>query len=362
MSLLAVLDGDFATECVMPYFDLCELFRLEAASRCTRSTVLENSALWACARRVLSKFEMGDLLATNPLMRDSRELIATLRRATVVGCVAMPLEDYSTAQALAQAVQRANGWAAAHLAAGGSVARVFVARFRFPYLGAGDNGSFDNMFANTATAAHGSAAGLRAAGAPRGAGGWPGLYPSEPVSLVLKSKGSDRHKPKHPSAASKAGGSSASSECKALSYGDKVLDLRLAWLRDSMLVNLQTKEIAKTRARGGQRADATTAMRARSTCSSRLTVDIRAISRDLILCMRSMQVDVDAGWLKGHGVCSIPRDRSATVRTLADGLPCVLCIRDSLPTEGTAPQLSSSVHALHLEVSRLHHGWYHIWV
>merc|ERR1712045_295465 len=83
--------------------------------------------------------------------------------------------------------------------------------------------------------------------------------------------------------------------------------------------------------------------RARVACGGRLTLDIRAVSADLFLCLRSMQVEVDAGWLKGHGVCSIPKDRAAAVRTLAEGLPCVLCFRDITPLEGIAPQLSSNV-------------------
>lgn len=259
-----------------------------------------------------------------------------------------------------------------------------------------------------------------------------GLYPSEPITLSLapqtlpnpeaspgpalatteaRAAGRRQTVPKAGSesqlATAECSGNSASSSAasepptrpthvsggrrRAAPPEGEALDLRLAWLRDSMLVSAQTRwsPEGRQRQRAARSAPAShellsafseaqqqtpsaaavSATRAPSdvldevqigtstVSGSRLVFDVRAVCPDLFLCIRGMQVDVDRGWLKGHGVCSANRGRAAAARTLAEGLPCVVCVRDSVETaEAPLPQLSSMVHALHLEVSHLYHN------
>lgn len=181
------------------------------------------------------------------------------------------------------------------------------------------------------------------------------------------------------------------------------LDLRLAWLRGNMLVSAQTRwpppppqrppppQTAAVRrgellealpssaappmtggptvpqagtgpgtflvpAGAGPVGGAARSSGQSSSC--RLIVDVRAVCPELFLCMRGTQVDVDGGWVKGPGVCSTTRGQAAAARTLAEGLPCVVFVRDCSETvEAAPPLLSSTVRALQLEVSRLYHVW-----
>lgn len=381
--LLVALTSDLADECVLPYLDIGDICHVEALDRRFQDALMERCILWRCARRVLPRFHLGPSLAEAPLRRDMRGLVATLRRATVVSCGApLSLPDAAAAQALVASLQRADAWASAHLAAGGKVARVFAARFRFPHLAAG---------ASPASPTPPPGAGALASRS----GGWPGLYPSDPVQLP----------PEQGKAVADMEDDKASAAAAAVGIGDN-LELRLAWLRDAFLINVQSRETAPGAvAAAGGTAGATplpmphvaglalagrppedhgpaptgpappaAAHGARAAgalgvaphqpaptgapARGRMALDLRSASADLFLCIRGMQIDVDAGWLKGTGVCSVARDRSAAARALANGLVCVVCVRDVLAGEGPGGALPpSNVHALHLEVSRLHGTW-----
>jgi len=350
---------------------------LEATSTSSRRAVAENCALWACARGSLTGYILGPALAACRLCPTSRQLVSVLQRARKLGCVPVSLDDPPAAKALAVALSRAGANAEAHIAAGGSVAEVMVARFRFPNL-ASATGSLEHV------------------GRGRSVHSWPGFYPSESVPFTLPCMGRSRDK----------------SSCSVASDAP-ALDLRLAWLRDSILVSISTRSTpvasvpslayhppvrryvdvtgldARARVQRILRALQTEArveefeedfadefseeeefperralapdmtIARPSGRGGKLVLDIRAVSPELCLILRGLHVEVDAGWLKGHGICSIPKERTAMVQCLAEGLPFVICVRDVLPTETPLARtpMSTAVHALHLEVSRLAGLW-----
>lgn len=461
--LLSAFAVSFADGCILPYLDLSDLVRAEALSRSAQETLLCCCALWHCARRNLPRFKLGSALAATPLDQGCRPLVAALRRATVVSLRgALPLPDLSAVQALVSALNRANAAAAEHLAMGGCFAHVFVARFRFPHLSAGaaNAGPFAaaggpvGMPALMSAAArdgmgpgvgpwppHVTGPGAVVAGPLLGAGGirvvsWPGLYPSEPVPLPLcrssslaggpggadlRGKGTEATPVAVPSASEPEQTeqrqqpqqqqllrrSRRRGDQYRHRHGDAsnaAFELRLAWFRDSILVNVQSREkalgrqrlvraaaagmgvaavptpatagVAEPRAARGAGGGGSSSNTSRTNTSlgstsvangpsdsggcTRFSLDIRSVSSELFLSTRGLQVDVDSGWLKGHGVCSVMKDRNAAARAMAEGLLCVVCFRDAIAAaEGsTSSQIPSNVHALHLEVSRLHGAWH----
>jgi len=81
----------------------------------------------------------------------------------------------------------------------------------------------------------------------------------------------------------------------------------------------------------------------------RYSVDVRAVCPELFLSLRATQDDADALWMRGHGVCSTARSRRATLRSLGDGLPCVLLIKDA-GLEMASSNTISVVDTLQLEI------------
>lgn len=306
VSILGHADGEFANQCILDYLDLVSIIRLEVVNQRSNSTILECRTRWASAAELLSGFELSGELMTKTVARSTRLTIALLRQALTAGVAAPCLVSEDTAKTLVSALQRAETNAAAHLKQGGALARVLVANFKFPLL---DPGAAEPPPAADAPDD------ARRAGAPI----WPGLYPSEPVHFTV-------------------------STSKDGNLQTETLELRLAWLRDVILVNLQSK---------GPKTDAD------AVCGGHFDIDLRAVSQDLCLCMRGMQVDIDTGWVRGYGVCAIPRSRGATVKSLAAGVPFVIGIRDSALSESPVmnQRIAANVHALHLEVSRLHEAW-----
>lgn len=418
--LAAVLGGDLAEAWLLAHLQLGDLGRAEGASRACREALLDRRVLWRCAQDSLPGFALGPRLAETPIGRDARHLIAVLRRAVVAttgstGALGLlplepplPLPDLAAVEALAGAVQRASAQAAAH-AAWGRPAHVFVARFRFPHLaasvGAGgrvatlEGGMMEEQeFAQEVAASSDS----RGAAGIASLTGWQGFFPSEPVTMPIVGFGQaschevgeasweqqlEKQQPlwlpqeEELQAAGSSSWSSSSeaswsssweqqleeearlpqqeearlpqqdrwlgaASTQAQASGVAALELRLAWLRDSILVSVQKQAL------GGVSTED----------SPRLSLDLRSVSPDLLLHIRGLPVDVDAGWLKGHGVCSVLGDRRAAAYALAEGLPCVVCVREEPSATmadcgdqdlagGADESAARTLQAMHLEVS-----------
>lgn len=452
-SLQDVMLGDFANDHVMPCLEIWDVVRMEALSKGMWASVRSRRVLWAGAGDLFSRFQLSPALASRPLSLESRLLVAELRQASVIGTSPVGLDSVEMVEALVSALQKAKERAEAHLEAGGKAAEVFVTCFRFPSLVV-PSPTINTDAADAPAAAPADVNEPSEVADPPdettqmglvAPAGWLGLYPSEPIALALAPRASPPRPPQaapvskatpclalgasrcssttslsssdEASSASSSSSSSsvttASSEVPAdvavrhrsvprLSRGVEeerkqiwdTLDLRLAWLRDSMLVSVQTRWPPPRGMRPGRRyadrpgvntelseaphharmeADSTMGVGAISGrgaleahegdaagsglgSGSRLSVDIQTICPELFLSMRKAQVDVDGGWMKGHGVCSMSHGRAATARSLVQGLPCVVFVRDCVDPPEPA-QLSSIVHALQLEVSRLYRSW-----
>jgi len=350
-------------------------------------------------------------LAKSSLDRGCRPLLAALRRATVVQCRGgLPLPDKGTVEALAAALRRANVIAEQHLGSGGRLAHVFVARFRFP--GVSGEGPFTqepgalphptatigNIVGSMAPMTSGIGAilsgpliasnGLRILS-------WPGLYPSEPVPLPFGQEASQQSQQAQQSQQQQqthrgagAGRSNGRRRGGRTQQGDRrggtqpdprrsAVELRLAWMRDSILVNLQSSYGARNRRELFLRAPGTTDFAslqadaqshvdtggglrgASGDIEPHLAVDLRSVSGALFISVRGLAVDVDSGWIKGHGVCSVMRDRASAAKALSEGILCVITVRDLPPSVADGSDMARmpwNVHALHLEVSRLQYS------
>jgi len=380
-SLLGCLSTDVAEARLLPYLELCDICRLEALGTKFHRSLLSLCPPWQCARRLLPRFRFGDVLARSPMDLQSRSLVKALRGMQVAQCRGgLWLQSKSQVEALVQAVNRANTTAEDHRKAGGKLAYVFVARFRFPGADAGQLAPpFENVGAASAAVVGGAVAGgvggdgmgslppflvglasvisgpLLAANGLRVLS-WPGLYPSDPVPLRFGGQGCEAAS-QQPSRPARRRGRAGR---RGPSGSDSGIDLRLAWLRDSILVSLQSKE--PRRAANGEAvgSDATPPLGGGG-YGTRFCLDLRAVSTDLFLSTRGLVMDVDSGWVKGHGVFSVLKDRLEAARALANGILMVACIRDPLPVpeSPSMPSWPSSVHALHLEVSRLQYDWHH---
>lgn len=389
--------GDFADDHVMPCLTVLDVVHLEASSPGMWAATRTKRVLWAGASNLLKRFELSPDFAARVLNFESRSLVAELQQVSVCGTTAVKLADLEMVKALVTAHRKARERADAHLDAGGSVAEVFVACFRFP----------DITTPSTSRSPATTVDDLRA--------GWPVLYPSESIAVTLAPR---TLRPQHlrPSAsvvASRAvapGGVSSelwrrepematSRSSSSLSSSDpapklpeqpqvdpqpaeqqsrtapgvqkfaevsgdttlrpvraaasvgaqhgETLDLRLAWFRDSMLISTQSRWTPPVAATGALQSDV-------DGSRSCFSIDVRAISPELFLRLRGTQDSVNGSW-QGHGVCSTIRGRRAALRSLAEGLPCVLSVQDCFDPAAAASQWPSSVlDTLQLEAPRFH--------
>jgi hypothetical protein len=70
-------------------------------------------------------------------------------------------------------------------------------------------------------------------------------------------------------------------------------------------------------------------------------LDVQAISPDVVLRAQDVKAKADGQWTKGVGLCTITGSRASAAEALAEGLLCVLCVRD-----GSLAQVSPTVHPL----------------
>jgi len=271
--MLDIIADACVLENVFPFLALADVGRLEAVQRLARQTVLCSNS-WkdvACCEAPSFRLDFAHTVDK----RDIKALVSVLRRTAVADRSPIALSSFERAGDIVNIVRKFQRQASAHLLAGGSVANVFVGHFRFPNNRVSGNGTF-RLTDQLLNLQHVASA----------------LRFSTPLTTSCQ-----------------------------LPSGTLPCEIKLVQQNDGMFLNAKLGNGSIYNNFG---AGAPVAL-------PQLLVDVHAISDPILLQMRNVSVKPDGAAVeKGSGLWAPRASRRAADQALADGLLCVLLVREDM--------------------------------
>jgi len=294
-SLIAVLPNHVLRGSMAKFLLLSDMSRLQVADVATKSSLDEVGIWLESARVALPEFSLSEELFKGGARGSFLMMLRVFRSTAVSRMDQVPLPSLAAATKLSKLLANANKAAAMHVARGGGSAQVFIARL---------------------------------------------MFKRETIAAVFEEGASEDTTGQAPALCLGAtvvvpGGPKQQRAAKRLHF---------AWRGGSLLVSARsdgarTVDIDLPEEHlylGAVEGDGTGAA---------VTVDVTSCSTALTLSYRGVAVPTDARWqAASNGICAHTRGRAAAVEALAQGVLCVICLRDGMPEA-----VSNLAKTLHLD-------------
>lgn len=301
-SCVAVFDCDFLDAAFVPYLTLLDLSHFESVHPRFRDRIAKGSHWHEVAFREVSSFTIEHALWKTTARLKVKELLSQLRRASTVEGSPIALSSFTQAWDLARSYAKAEERASRHLRSGGQVAQVFVGRFHFA------EGTVDAHTNIASTFRQLSGIDMRF---------------SKPLTCSIERR----------TGMAPTGG-------RDYNRQGLPIDITLAYDRLAMVLRAQV---------GSAVEHSSMALQPPKT----LQFDVHALSSAVLLQMRD--VNVRLGGLargKGSGIFAPKVAKHLADAELADGLLCVVSVRDSIPAGSLSQSAKTVVEALHIDERR----------